>query len=66
MDEYTCQALTVHVGTKLGSAEVLEALYPLIIKHKKPGHILSNNVLYSEKQADLALVRYHAGSLRQV
>ena len=43
MDEYTRQALTVHVGTKLGSAEVLEALYPLIIKHGKPEHIRSDN-----------------------
>ena len=31
MDEYTRQALSVHVGNKLGSAEVFEALYPLII-----------------------------------
>ena len=43
MDEYTRQALTVHVGTKLGSAEVLEALYPLIIKHGKPEYIRSDN-----------------------
>jgi transposase InsO family protein len=43
MDEYTRQAFTVHVGTKLGSAEVLEALYPLIIKHGKPEHICSDN-----------------------
>lgn len=43
MDEYTRQAFTVHVGTKLGSAEVLEALYPLIIKHGKPEHIRSDN-----------------------
>ena len=28
MDEYTRQALAVHVGTKLGSAKVLEAHYP--------------------------------------
>jgi putative transposase len=43
MDDYTRQALTVHVGAKLGSAEVLEALYPLIIKHGKPEHIRSDN-----------------------
>ena len=43
MDEYTRQALTVYVGTKLGSAEVLEALYPVIIKHGKPEHIRSDN-----------------------
>lgn len=43
MDEYTRQALAVHVGTKLGSAEVLEALYPLIIRYGKPEHIRSDN-----------------------
>lgn len=43
MGEYTRQALTVHVRTKLGSAEVLEALYPLIIKHGKPEYIRSDN-----------------------
>lgn len=41
IDEYTRQALAVHVGTKLGSVEVLEALYPLIIEHGKPEHIRS-------------------------
>ncbi len=43
MDEFTRQALTVHVGTKLGSADVLEALYPLIIKYGKPAFIRSDN-----------------------
>lgn len=43
MDEYTRKAFTVHIGTKLGPAEVLEALYPLIIRHGKPEHIRSNN-----------------------
>lgn len=43
MDEYTRQAFTVQIGTKLGSAEVLVALYPLIIKHGKPKHIRSDN-----------------------
>ena len=43
MDEYTRQALTVHVDTKLGSAEVLEALYPLIIQRGKPEYIRSDN-----------------------
>ena len=41
--EYTRQALAVHIGTKLGSVEVLEALYPLIIEHGKPEHIRSDN-----------------------
>lgn len=43
IDEYTRQALAVHIGTKLGSVEVLEALYPLIIEHGKPEHIRSDN-----------------------
>ena len=43
MDEYTRKALSVHVGNKLGSAEVLEALYPLIIQHGKPEFIRSDN-----------------------
>ena len=43
MDEYTRQALAVYVGTKLGSVGVLEALYPLIIKHGKPMHIRLDN-----------------------
>jgi len=43
VDEYTLQALAVNVGTKLGSVELLETLYPLIIKHRKPEHIRSDN-----------------------
>ena len=43
MDVYTRQSLAVHAGTTLGSAEVLEALYPLIIQHGKPEHIRSDN-----------------------
>lgn len=43
VDEYTRQALVVHVGTKLGSAEVLEALYPPILQHGKPEFIRSDN-----------------------
>ena len=43
LDEYTRQALCVHVNIKMGSAEVLEALYPLILKHGKPQYIRSDN-----------------------
>ena len=43
LDEYTRQALCVEVNTKLGSAEVLEAIYPLILKHGKPEYIRSDN-----------------------
>ena len=37
------QALCVEVRPRMGSAEVLEALYPLLLKHGKPGYIRSDN-----------------------
>ena len=43
LDEYTRQALAVAVNTRMGSAAVLEALYPLIIQHGKPEYIRSDN-----------------------
>ena len=43
LDEYTREALCVHVRAKMGSADVLEALYPLLLKHGKPEHIRSDN-----------------------
>ena len=43
LDEYTREALCVSVATRMGSAEVLEVLYPLILKHGKPEHIRSDN-----------------------
>lgn len=43
MEEYSRQALTVHVSHKMRAADVLEALYPLIIKHGKPEFIRSDN-----------------------
>ena len=36
IDEYTREALCVAVAPKMGGAEVLEALYPLLLKHGKP------------------------------
>ena len=48
LDEYTREALCVHVRARMGSADVLEALYPLLLKHGKPDHIRSDNVLHSE------------------
>ena len=45
LDEYTREALCVHVRPKLGSADVLETLYPLLLKHGKPEHIRSDNGL---------------------
>ena len=44
VDEYTRQALAVHVANRMSSADVLEALYPLLIRHGKPQHIRSDNV----------------------
>ena len=43
MEEYTRQALLVYVADKMSSADVLEVLYPLIIKHGKPEFIRSDN-----------------------
>jgi putative transposase len=43
VDEYTRQALAVHVAHKMSAADVLEALYPLLIKHGKPQYIRSDN-----------------------
>lgn len=43
LDEYTRQALCVTVKPRMGSAEVLEALYPLFLKHGKPEFMRSDN-----------------------
>ena len=43
MDEYTREALSVTVATKMGSAEVLDALYPLLINRGKPKYVRSDN-----------------------
>ena len=37
------RGLRVAVAFKMGSAEVLEALYPLLLKHGKPEYIRSDN-----------------------
>ena len=42
-DEYTHQAMTLHIGMNIGSSEVLAALYLLITKHGNPTHIRLNN-----------------------
>ena len=36
-------ALAVHMATKLRAAEMLEALFPIIIQHGKPDLIRSDN-----------------------
>ncbi len=43
LDEYTRQALCVATKRKMGAADVLEALYPLLLKHGKPQYIRSDN-----------------------
>ena len=53
LDEYTREALCVHVRARMGSADVLEALYPLLLKHGKPDHIRSDNVLCNEANLEI-------------
>ena len=43
LDEYTREGLSVTARFKMGSADVLEALYPLLLKHGKPEYIRSDN-----------------------
>ncbi len=43
LDEYTRRALCVEALPKMGSADVLEALYGLLLKHGKPDYIRSDN-----------------------
>lgn len=48
LDEYTREALCVAVAAKMGSVDVLEALYPMLLKRGKPEYIRSDNVLRQE------------------
>ena len=43
LDEYTRQALAVAVRTRMGADDVLEALYPLLLRHGRPEYIRSDN-----------------------
>ncbi len=43
LDEFTRQALTVVVRTKMGADDVLEALYPLLLRHGTAEYIGSDN-----------------------
>jgi len=43
LDEYSREALCVAVKPRMGNAEVLEALYPLFLKHGRPEFIRSDN-----------------------
>lgn len=43
LDEYTREALTVSIHAKMNGEDVLEALYPLLLRHGKPEFIRSDN-----------------------
>jgi len=43
LDEYSRKALCVAVQSKMNSADVLDALYPLLLRHGKPEYIRSDN-----------------------
>ena len=43
LDEYTREALTVSIPAKMNGEYVLEALYPLLLKHGRPEFIRSDN-----------------------
>lgn len=43
LDEYTREALCVAVADKMGAADVLELLYPLLLRRGKPEYIRSDN-----------------------
>jgi transposase InsO family protein len=43
LDEYTRQGLCVAVRFTMGSADVLEALYPLLLEYGTPEYIRSDN-----------------------
>ena len=43
LDEYTRQALAVTVLTRMRADDVLEALYPLLLRHGTPEYIRSDN-----------------------
>ena len=43
LDEYSREALCVTVRPKMNAADVLEALYPLLLKRGRPEYIRSDN-----------------------
>ena len=43
LDEYTREALSVAVRSKMSANDVLDALYPLFMKYGKPEFIRSDN-----------------------
>ena len=51
LDEYTRQTLAVTVRTRMGAEDVLEALYPLLLRHGTPEYIRSDNAPEFSAQA---------------
>ena len=43
LDAYTGEALAVTVAEKMGSSDILEELYPLLLKRGKPEYLRSDN-----------------------
>jgi len=43
LDEYTREALCVEVKSRMGNEEVLEALYPVLLRRGQPDYIRSDN-----------------------
>lgn len=43
LHEYTREALSVAVGTKVGANEVLEVLYSPLLERGKPAYLRSDN-----------------------
>ena len=43
LDEYTREALSVTVASTMGAKDVLDVLYPLILKRGRPDYIRSDN-----------------------
>jgi putative transposase len=48
LDEYTREALSVTVATRMGATDVLDVLYTLILKRGRPDYLRSDNVLRQE------------------
>lgn len=42
LEEYTRDAFAVTLTNKMGSSDVLKALYPLLMKREKPGNLRSD------------------------
>ena len=43
LDEYAREVIAVTVANKMGSSEVLKALYALLLKRRKPGYLRADN-----------------------